>query len=131
MLNIIKSVITNVLKIAYQSFWFSIILSVFVMFFYMYAYEPKNTGKGMKAAIYQWYLNFKESTFFRKCFLLVFSTVMILFCTLLNRNIWANPLSNVMGGWWIWKTASDGKVTLTTEYIKNGRKSCVHIFDND
>ena len=27
---------------------------------------------------------------------------MILFRTLLNRTIWLNPLSNVIGDWWIY-----------------------------
>ena len=30
-----------------------------------------------------------------------------------------NPLSNVMGGWWIWSTQADGTVTLTTECFEN------------
>ena len=37
----------------------------------------------------------------------------------MNRNMWLNPLTNVMGGWWIWKTASDGSVSLTTECFEN------------
>ena len=44
---------------------------------------------------------------------------MILFRTLLNRNMWMNPLSDVMGGWWIWEKQSDGTVTLTTECFEN------------
>ena len=39
---------------------------------------------------------------------------MILFRTLLNRNLWLNPLSNVMGGWGIWETVN-GEQKLTTE----------------
>ena len=30
-----------------------------------------------------------------------------------------NPLSDVMGGWWIWSTQADGTVTLTTECFEN------------
>ena len=51
-------------------------------------------------------------------FLLVFVTSMILFRTLLNRNLWLNPLSNVMGGWGIWETMN-GEQKLTTECIEN------------
>ena len=43
---------------------------------------------------------------------------MILFRTLLNRNLWMNPLSNVMGGWGIWETVN-GEKQLTTECIEN------------
>ena len=40
---------------------------------------------------------------------------MILFRTLLNRNLWLNPLS-IKGGWGIWETVN-GERTLTTECI--------------
>ena len=65
-----------------------------------------------------WYQKFKESVFFRKLFLLAFVTSMILFRTLLNRNLWLNPLSDVMGGWGIWETVN-GEQKLTTECIEN------------
>ena len=69
-------------------------------------------------AIVTWYQKFKESVFFRKLFLLAFVTSMILFRTLLNRNLWLNPLSDVMGGWGIWET-KNGEQVLTTECIEN------------
>ena len=65
-----------------------------------------------------WYQKFKESVFFRKLFLLFFVTSMILFRTLLNRDLWMNPLSKVMGGWGIWETVN-GEQNLTTECIEN------------
>ena len=68
------------------------------MFFYLYAYEPTAAGKGWKNAIVTWYQKFKESMFFRKLFFLAFVISMILFRTLLNRKMWMNPLSDVMGG---------------------------------
>ena len=43
---------------------------------------------------------------------------MILFRTLLNRNLWLNPLSDVMGGWGIWENVN-GEQKLTTECIEN------------
>ena len=45
-------------------------------------------------------------------------TSLILFRTLLNRNLWLNPLSDVMGGWGIWETVN-GEQRLTTECIEN------------
>ena len=81
-------------------------------------YEPQEAGKGWKSAIVTWYQKFKESVFFRKLFLLTFVTSMILFRTLLNRNLWMNPLSDVMGGWGIWET-KNGEQVLTTECIEN------------
>ena len=44
---------------------------------------------------------------------------MILFRTLLNRDLVADPLANVMGSWGIWVVAPDGTRTLTTECIEN------------
>ena len=70
------------------------------------AYEPIHAGKGWKNAIVTRYQKFKESVFFRKLFFLAFLTSLILFRTLLNRQLWMNPLSDVMGGWGIWETVN-------------------------
>ena len=51
-------------------------------------------------------------SFFRKLFVLAFYTAMLLFRTLLNRDIWANPLSDVIGGaicWIGYKVKSNNK----------------------
>ncbi|MFR4881759.1 MAG: VanZ family protein [Coprococcus sp.] len=80
--------------------------------------KPSAAGKGWKSAIVTWYQKFKESVFFRKLFLLAFVTSLILFRTLLNRDLWMNPLSKVMGGWGIWETVN-GEQQLTTECIEN------------
>ena len=37
--------------------------------------------------------------------------------SLLNRQLWMNPLSDVMGGWGIWETVN-GEQKLTTECIE-------------
>lgn len=118
-LQTINKIITNVLTAFYEPFGFSILLSVFVLFFYLYAYDPSGAGKGWKEAIRTWLTKFKASAYFRKLFLLSFIVSLILFRTLLNRNMWMNPLSKIMGGWWIWETAADGTRTLTTECIEN------------
>ena len=65
-----------------------------------------------------WYQKFKEDVFFRKLFFLAFVTSLILFRTLLNRQLWMNPLYDVMGGWGIWETVN-GEQKLTTECIEN------------
>ena len=115
---IITKIITNILTALYEPFGFSLLLSFLAMFFYLYAYEPSAAGKGWKSAILTWYQKFKESVFFRKLFFLAFVTSLILFRTLLNRQLWMNPLSDVMGGWGIWKTVN-GEQKLTTECIEN------------
>lgn len=106
--DIIKNIIKNVLTALYQPFWFSVILSVLFMFVY-------KSYADVKTAVKQWLHWFKTEKSFRKMFVLVFYTVMILFRTLLNRNMWANPLSDVFGSWWIYDENGD----LTTEAIEN------------
>lgn len=120
MKDIISKIIANVLTALYQPFWFSVAFSILVMFLYLYAYHAGGSGKGMRAAFAAWWKAFRSESFFRKLLFLTFYTTMILFRTLFNRNMWANPLSDVMGGWWIWKTNSTtGEVTLTTECFEN------------
>lgn len=117
-IDLLGQILINILTALYEPFGFSLLLSFLAMFFYLYAYEPTAVGKGWKRAIVTWYQKFKGSVFFRKLFLLAFVTLMILFRTLLNRNLWLNPLSDVMGGWGIWKTVN-GEKQLTTECIEN------------
>ena len=117
-IKVFSKILTNILTALYEPFGFSILLSFLAMFFYLYAYEPTEAGKGWKSAIVTWYKKFKESVFFRKLFVLAFVSSLILFRTLLNRNLWMNPLSNVMGGWGIWETVN-GERKLTTECIEN------------
>ncbi len=114
----LTNILTNILTALYQPFGFSILLSFFALFFYLYAYQPTHAGKGWKSAIVTWFTAFKTSSFFRKLFFLSFVTSLILFRTLLNRNLWMNPLSNVMDGWSIWETVN-GERKLTTECIEN------------
>lgn len=117
-IDLFGKILTNILTAIYEPFGFSLLLSFLAMFFYLYAYEPIHDGEGWKSAIVTWYQKFKGSVSFRKLFLLAFVISMILFRTLLNRNLWMNPLSNVMGGWGIWETVN-GEQKLTTECIEN------------
>ena len=113
MIDLLGKILTNILTALYEPFGFSLLLSFLAMFFYLYAYEPTHAGEGWKRAIVTWYKKFKESVFFRKLFLLTFVISMILFRTLLNRNLWMNPLSKVMGVWGIWETGeSQGSGTV-------------------
>ena len=117
-IDLLGKILTNILTALYEPFGFSLLLSFLAMFLYLYAYEPQDAGKGWKSAIVTWYQKFKESMFFRKLFLLAFVTSLILFRTLLNRNLWMNPLSNVMGGWSLWETVN-GERQLTIACIEN------------
>ena len=107
-MQIFKAIISNVLTALYQPFWFAIILSVLFMFVY-------KSYPSIKQAAKSWISWFKTDSAFRRTFLLVFYIAMILFRTLLNRNMWANPLSDVIGIWWIYNANGE----LTTECIEN------------
>ena len=61
MIELLKKIITNVLTALYQPFWFAVILTVFLLFFYLYTYKPIDTGKGIRAAFRAWW---QELTFF-------------------------------------------------------------------
>lgn len=110
MFEIIKTILTNVLTALYQPFGFAVIVSVLIMFLYLYAKES-----GLKEVCRKWWNSFKGESSFRRLLFLIFYTAMILFRTLLNRNLWANPLSNIMGGW----TLHNSKGELSTEPIEN------------
>lgn len=110
MIDIIKRIIENVLTALYQPFGFSVIMAVLAMFFYMIVKEH-----GLKVVVQRWINEFKTSGRFRKVFILVFYIAMILFRTLLNRTMWANPVSNVIGIWGLYNEKGE----LTTEAIEN------------
>ena len=107
-MDILKRIITNVLTALYQTFWFALILSVLFMFVY-------KSYSSIKQAAKEWLSWFKSDSRFRRIFLLVFYTVMILFRTLLNRNMWANPVSDVIGPWGLHNANGE----FTTECIEN------------
>lgn len=110
---IAKSIITNVLTALYQPFWFALILSVLIMFVW------KNYSS-IKEATMEWIRWFKNDQSFRRTFLLVFYTVMILFRTLLNRNLWLNPLQDVIGVWGLYKLEpAKHEIVFTTEVPEN------------
>lgn len=94
----------------YQPFGFAIILSVLFMFLYLYAKEH-----GWKGAFRKWWDAFRGNLTFRKTFCLAFYTALILFRTLIDRKLWANPLSDVFGGWGLYNKKGE----LTTEAIEN------------
>lgn len=89
MINILKSVIINVLTALYMPFWSAILMSILVMFTIM---QGENIG--YKSLCKRWVKKLREDRQFRKTFLLVFYTVMILYRTLLLRSMYNNPLKD-------------------------------------
>ena len=110
--NIIKEVCNGF----YQYFGAAVMIAGVFMFLFIYSKEHNWKKRNIVRNILEiWFRNFKESDIFRKVFILVFYSTMILFKTILNRNFWANPLSDVMGGWGLY----DADGNLTTEAIEN------------
>lgn len=110
MVDIIRSIMSDILTSLYQPFWFSLLAAVLLLFLYLYA-----SDHGWEEAFRAWIKTFKKSLQFRKLFLLSFFTMMILMRTLLNRTMWSNPLSDVIGTWGLY----NAKGEFTTECIEN------------
>lgn len=110
MIEIVKDGISEILTLVYTSLGFSLCIAIFFMFAYVYV---KN--KGLNYAIKMWIGQFKESRDFRGTFLIALYVAMVAFRTLLNRSLWLNPLSNVMGGWWIYNSKGE----FTAEALLN------------
>ena len=117
MLETAKNIITNVLKAIYQPFFFALVLSVFVLFFVMFLdkYKEGSFNNKIQLALKEWKDRFVSSVRFRRTFYFVFILVMILFKTMLNREVWMSPLRNVIGIWGF----KDENGNFTTEIIEN------------
>ena len=115
-MQITSNIIRNVLTALYQPFWVAVLMAFSSMFLYLYAKDHHwKISNFISNIIKVWWKEFRSSSSFRRIFLLIFYTTMILFRTLLNRQIWFDPLGKIMGGWSLY--AEDG--TLTTESIEN------------
>lgn len=113
----LRKSIAHFLEGIYQPFLFALVLSIFVMFFVMYLGKYKNVDVKQRIlnGFKEWINNFKISKKFRRIFYFVFIVVMILFKTLLVRNMNFNPTGNVVGVWGFYR--HDG--TFTTEIVEN------------
>ena len=114
-IEIFNKIAYNVLSALYQPFWAAVLLAFLTMFLYLYGTEhgwkKNNFIRNMFAT---WWRAFKSSSNFRRTFLLAFYTAMILLRTVLNREIWFDPLGKLLGGWGFYE---DGQ--FTTESIEN------------
>ena len=112
---ILKAIVTNVLTAFYQPFGFSVLLAVFFMFAWLLSEQYGGGLEGWKKAFLKWWEALRSRAVFRRHFVLAFYTSLMLFRTLLNRELWLNPLSNVMGGWRL--IAANGEIT--TDSVEN------------
>lgn len=90
------------------------------MYLYLFSTNSSDGGNGWLNAVKTWFHSFKKETIFRKIFLFVFCVTIILFKTLLNRQIWLNPLADIIGEWWIVRTDPyTGSFTYNIPVIEN------------
>ena len=86
--NIIRNIIKNVLTALYQPFGAAVLLAFVAMFVFIYAKEHNWKKKDLiKNICLTWFSYFKKSCEFRRAFLLIFYSVMILSRTVLL--LWA------------------------------------------
>lgn len=88
----INKIIREVLTALYQPFGAAVLLTFVAMFVFIYAKEHNWQKKNLKKKICSiWFSYFKKSDEFRRVFLLLFYSTMILFRTIINREIWFDP----------------------------------------
>lgn len=107
---IVDKICVNIISTLYQYLFVSIVMAALFMLLYT---EWKKVG--LKAVFYNWIDAFKKSKEYRRIYALTVYTCLILFRTIFCRQIWGNPISNVLGNWSL--QFSDG--TLSTELIEN------------
>ena len=118
-MHFLLSIIRNVLTALYQYFWLSLLIALLMTICYLFVYDNNKSGQGLRETMKLWLSTFKSSSEFRILFFLCFYAVMMFFRTVLNRNLWLNPLNNMFGGWWIYEKDSSGNLSLTTDCIEN------------
>lgn len=115
MKEILNKIVYNVLSALYQPFWTALLIAFLSMFVFLYAKEHNLKKENIVYNIVlTWWTAFKESQTFRRVFLLSFYTAMILLKTILNREIWVDPLNKIFEGWGLYEEGQ-----LTTESIEN------------
>lgn len=110
MIEAMEKIISNVLMAFYQPFLFVVAFSVLFMMVFPFAEKF-----GWKNLFKETFKRFKKDVKFRRYFYFVFFTVMVLFKTLFYRNLWLNPLSDVIGVWGLYNKEGN----LTTQVIEN------------
>ena len=108
----VTKIIKSILTALYQPFWAAIMISILFSLLYMLI---KEYNISIKQLLIKWYRNFLNLRKFRITFIIYIYISLILCKTVLYRSIWANPLSDVMGGWGLY----DADGNLTTEAIEN------------
>lgn len=100
-------VVLNILKTFYESLWISLILAFLFSVSGLYAEGIKTEVPGWKGIFTRWIEKFRSLKLFRHRFYLYIYTAMLLYQTLLGREIWPHPLEAVFGNWALVNAAGD------------------------
>lgn len=120
MIEQLNEILKNVLLAFYQPFWFSLLLAFLAMFAYMFSTIKGESGKGFRYSVLRWIELIRTSIIFRRLFILCIFIGLLIFRTLLNRNLWLNPLENVVGNWKLVDCKNlTGKIVFAPEPIEN------------
>lgn len=114
------SVLKDIFLAFYQAFFFASSFAYFAMYFYLLSFSSYTGGKGMRNSIRIWNRTFKRSQVFRWLYIDIFFIVIVIFKTLLNREVTNNPLSDVLGRWWIViENLETGETIYNNDMIEN------------
>lgn len=105
-----QKILVSILKSLYQFTGASLLIAFLSMFLLFFMEQ-----EGFKNSILYLYKRMKEEKVYRMYFAFLFYLSMVLFRTVLCRNIWSNPLSNILGIWGLY----DANGVLYTENIEN------------
>ena len=109
-MNHISTIISDILTTVYENFWAGLVFSVLTMTVILYADRI-----GLKTIIAEWIENFKSSRKFKIQFIFYLYIYLMLGRTIIGRSLWSNPLSKVMGNWYIF----DSSGNINSELFEN------------
>lgn len=111
----LDKIFTHVLYSLYQPFWAAVLFSALVLTIRICVMKLKKEDESnLRYIVNLLFCEIKRDKENLIRLLWYFYIAMILFRTLVNRNLWENPLSNVLGVWGIYRNGE-----LTTEVIEN------------
>lgn len=108
-------VIVHVLTAIYESFWAAVLFAILIGCLDICLRKLNKNSFNKFKYIWKMFIDeIKGRKVFKFQLLYYFIVALILFRTLINRDMWANPLENVLGVWGFYRNGE-----FTTEIIEN------------
>lgn len=110
-----KRMIVHILTALYEPFWAAVVFSILVGCLHICAKQISKDSTNEAKTIFKLFLSeIRNNKSFVIRLAYYFYIALILFRTLINRNMWLNPLDNVLGVWGLFRNGE-----FTTEVIEN------------